>query len=306
MWVAPDSRSPDEQVLGARVTAAPPAPDDARSGPSRTPPPLPVPLRPLTAFDVVDGAIGVIKSSPGTVLAVAAVFVVPVELLVAWFDNGATGRAGVAGSFRLIAAQIDDAGGARGLDAWVLLALVSLSLTFLAGAIGFLVASWYGGQNPSIAETIAAALRRGPALVGAWCCVHAIEAVATVAGGAPGVLMMVLFLVTAPAIVVEGLGPLTGMRRSWRLTSSRYGASFGVALLIALVDGVLTVALSPIGALLDAVGAGLAADLLCTAAASVVTMSFVAAATTLVYLDRRVRAEGLDLELGITEHLSAS
>jgi hypothetical protein len=35
-------------------------------------------------------------------------------------------------------------------------------------------------------------------------------------------------------------------------------------------------------------------------------MSFVAAATTLVYLDRRVRAEGLDLELGISEHLGAS
>jgi hypothetical protein len=215
MWVAPDSRSPDEQVLGARVTAAPPtpAPEDARPGRSRTPPPLPVPLRPLTAFDVVDGGIGVIKSSPGTVLAVAAVFVVPVELLVAWFDHGATGRAGVAGSFRLFAAQIDDAGGARGLDAWVLLALVSLSLTFLAGAIGYLVASWYGGRNPSITETIGAALRRGPALAGAWCLVHAIEAVATGAGAAPGVLMMALFLVTAPAIVVEGLGPLTGKRR---------------------------------------------------------------------------------------------
>jgi hypothetical protein len=289
--------------------AAPTAPaeqDGARPGRSRNPPPLPVPLRPLTAFDVVDGGIGVIKSSPGTVLAVAAVFVVPVELLVAWFDHGASGRAGVAGSFRLIAAQIDDAGGARGLDAWVLLALVSLSLMFLAGAIGHLVASWYGGGNPSMVDAISAALRRGPALIGAWCCIHVIEAVATLAGAAPGVLMMALFLVTAPAIVVEGLGPVAGMRRSWRLTSSRYGASFGVALLIALVDGVLTVALSPIGELLDAAGAGLAADLLCTAAASVVTMSFVAAATTLVYIDRRVRAEGLDLELGITEHLGAS
>jgi hypothetical protein len=153
---------------------------------------------------------------------------------------------------------------------------------------------------------VGASLRRGPALFVAWSAVHASEVVATLAGAAPGVLMMVLFLVTAPAIVVEGLGPLAGMRRSWRLTSSRYGASFGAALLIALVDGVLTVALNPIGALLDAAGAGLAADMVCTAAASMVTMGFVASATTLVYLDRRVRAEGLDLELGITEHLGAS
>jgi hypothetical protein len=305
MWVAPDSRSPDEHVRDARVAAAPPEPDRDHAGDRRTPP-LPVPLRPLTPFDVVDGAIGVLKSAPATVLAIAAVFVVPVELLVAWFDNGASGRAGVAGSFRLIAAEIDDAGGARGTDAWLLLALVSLSLMFLAGAIGFLVASWYGGRSPSIADSVGASLRHGPALLVAWCAVHAIEVVATLAGAAPGVLMMVLFLVTAPAIVVEDLGPFAGMRRSWRLTSSRYGASFGVALLIALVDGVLTVALSPVGALLDSVGAGLVADMLCTAAASMVTLGFVASATTLVYLDRRVRAEGLDLELGISEHLDAT
>jgi hypothetical protein len=234
------------------------------------------------------------------------VFVVPVELLVAWFDHAATGRAGVPGSFRLIAAGIDDAGGARGIDALVLLALVSLSLMFLAGAMGHLVASWYGGSSPTAADTVMASRRRGPALIGAWIGVHADEVVATVAGAAPGLLMMVLFLVTAPAIVVEGLGPLKGMGRSWRLTSGRYGACFGAALLIALVDGVLTIALSPMAALLDAVGAGLASDLLCTAAASMVTMSFVASATTLVYLDRRVRAEGLDLELGISEHLGAS
>jgi len=80
----------------------------------------------------------------------------------------------------------------------------------------------------------------------------------------------------------------------------------GVVLLMVLVDGVLTIALSPIGALVDAVGGGVLGDMICTAGASMITMSFVASATTLVYLDRRVRAEGLDLELGIAEHFRAS
>ena len=306
MWVAPDSRSSDEQLPSARSAAASsattaPAPTDR----TRTPPPLPIALRPFTAFDIVDGAIGVLKAAPLTVLSAAAVFVVPVELLVAWFDHGASGRSGIAGSFRLIASQVDDAGGARGLDAWLLLGLVSLSLTFLAGALGFLVASWYGGRNPTIAETVLAPLHRGPTLVVAWCGVHAVEAVLGLAGGLPGLLVMPLFALTAPAIVVEDLGPFAGIRRSWRLSLSRFGSAVGVIVLIALVDVVLTVALSPIGALLGAAGAGMAADLLCTAAASMVTMSFVAAATTLLYLDRRVRAEGLDLELGITEHFRA-
>jgi hypothetical protein len=301
MWVAPDSRSPDEPVTVAQA-GPPPGQQPARPNP----PPLPIPLRPFTSFDVVDGAIGVLKSSPRMVLSLAVVFVVPVELLVAWFDHGASGRAGIAGSYRLLIAQVDNGGGVRGADAIVLLGLVSLSLTFLAGAIGYVVASWYGGRQPSIAEAVMAPLRRGPALVGAWLGVHAIEAVGTIAGGAPGVLLMAVLMVTAPAIVVEGLGPVAGMRRSWRLTAGRYGATFGVALLIALVDGVLTIALSPVGSVLDAIGGGLTADLVCTAGASMVTMSFVAAATTLVYLDRRVRAEGLDLELGISEHLGAS
>ena len=39
--------------------------------------------------------------------------------------------------------------------------------------------------------------------------------------------------------------------------------------------------------------------------AAVVTAPFVAAATTLLYLDLRVRAEGLDIELGIAERMHA-
>ena len=100
------------------------------------------------------------------------------------------------------------------------------------------------------------------------------------------------------------LGPWAGVRRSWQLTRVRYGAILGAGLLIAIVSTSLTIALSGLGLVFSFFSFGWIIDVVCRAASSLVTEPFVAAAATLVYLDLRIRAEGLDLELDIAEHFS--
>jgi hypothetical protein len=138
----------------------------------------------------------------------------------------------------------------------------------------------------------------------AWVVVHAIEAVGLLGLLVGEIFLMPLFVVVAPAIVVEGLGPWRGIRRSMRLTQARYGAVLGIALLVAVADLILTVALSGIGLLFEFFDWGWIVSAVCSAGSSLITVPFVAGAATLLYFDLRVRSEGLDLELGIAVHFN--
>jgi hypothetical protein len=105
--------------------------------------------------------------------------------------------------------------------------------------------------------------------------------------------------------VVEHCGPLAAVNRSWRLTRTRFGSVVWVVILIAVVDVVLAVALGGLPDVIAPFDFIPAISGVLVTAASIVSAPFVAAATTLLYLDLRVRAEGLDIELGIAERMHA-
>ena len=79
----------------------------------------------------------------------------------------------------------------------------------------------------------------------------------------------------------------------------------GIALLVAMVDVVLTVALTGIGFLFELFDWGWIVTAVCSAGSSLITVPFVAGTATLLYFDLRVRSEGLDLELGIAAHFNS-
>lgn len=105
-----------------------------------------------------------------------------------------------------------------------------------------------------------------------------------------------------------GPGVFATIARSWRLTRGHLWRTLGVLLLVQLitsvagqlVSGVLTVVAIPLTAL---GGAGALAtpilSVLSTLLVLVLTLPYTVAGTTLVYLDLRMRREGLDLELGL-------
>jgi hypothetical protein len=311
-WVAPDAPPPGP---GGPGPAGPPVPVEPGTPPTRPPGPArrpsapdgpapPVPLRRLAPSDLLDGAFAVLKASPANVLAVAALFVVPVQLVAAWLQRDALGALNVfdalAGDEAAIEALEEDDLGATAAGLLGLMGM-SISLPFVCAATTALVLARHRGHDPSLGELVGTVVRKAPILLVAWVLVHVAEVLGLFLCGVGALAAMTLFLVTAPAVVAEDLGPVAAMRRSARLARRRFWPTLGVAMLTGIVASLFDQALSSAPVLLAVlVGTDGAGWLLLGAGgvmSSIVTTPVVAAATTLYYLDLRVRTEGLDLEL---------
>ena len=114
----------------------------------------------------------------------------------------------------------------------------------------------------------------------------------------------------APALVLENAGPVLALRRSARLVTGSWWRLFGILLLASIVAqivaGVLGFPFSIAGTLAggafgDDALAGVTASLFLSSLGAVVSTSivvpFTAGVTALLYIDRRMRREGLDLAL---------
>ena len=292
-WVAPDAR-PAEQVAAAGQRAD-------GDQPAAIVVPDPVTMRPMTIADILDGAIAVIKAAPGTILTIAATILVPLELVSAWVQRDSLADRGLAGA--ISAATSSSNSSSTGFDAAVIVLIVAsgLALSLVTGAVAALLRGWHTETSLRATDAVRVALQRAPALIAAWFLVHLIEAAAAVLLIIPALFVMPLLMSTAPIIVFEELGPAAAIRRSWRLGQSRFGAAMGAAMLIGIVSSLLTLALSGIGLAFEFLSFGWIIDAIARGASGLVTEPFVAAATTLVYLDIRIRTEGLDLEFDIAE-----
>ena len=267
-------------------------------------------LRPLAVGELLDAAIGVLKARPRAVLTITAVFTLPAQLVVAVAQRDVLASASFAEIFNdpSLAGSSTGSGAGTGL---VLLASVlpSLMLPFVAGALGRLVAAWRAGGDLTAGAALRAAGRKWWALVIAWLLTHLAEGVAMVAFVVPALLLMALWQVAAPVIVVEDLGPLAGLRRSGRLAMTNFwpvvlavvGAGFVHYVLNAMLPLLTQLIAQAMG---DASGwIVLAVGNLLT---SLITTSFLAAFAVVLYLDLRVRSEGLDLQLEADRHFSGA
>jgi hypothetical protein len=181
------------------------------------------------------------------------------------------------------------------------------------------------GDRPSVVETVRASWRRIWPVIGysllyvggivvylavALLVGYAADSTGFVVLAVLGLLLaafalMVKLLFAVPAIVVEKAGPVAAIKRSFTLTKGRFWRTFGVYLLASIVVSLATssfsqvvsiisipVALWQASSALVLVGT-LAASLL----ASVLSLPLMAAVTTLLYADARIRGEGFDLAL---------
>jgi hypothetical protein len=135
-----------------------------------------------------------------------------------------------------------------------------------------------------------------------------------------GVLIYVRLSMMAPAVVLERQGPVTALGRSWRLVRGCFWRVFGILLLTAIIVGIAASVLRlPFGIISGLVsgggttglgGAGFFtgtaghASLLALVIAAIgsiiagaITQPVSAGVTVLLYVDLRMRREGLDLVL---------
>lgn len=298
-WAAPDAAAPRPEPVA-------PTPPVARR-PAGTAARIP-PLGPMTASDILDGAFAILKAAPATIVAFTAVFAVPVQILAGWLQRDILGGSSILelmeDSDTSLTALEDGSGG----ETWATVVLLfgpSLALVFVAAGLARLVGAWHVGADLSLGDLLRGSVRMAWPLLASWFLVHLAEGAGMFLCGLPALAVMTWFLVVAPVIGAERLGPIEAMRRSARLTGRRFWPVMGLGILSGLVAYLFSQALgllpSVIALLIGTDGVGwvlLAASGILT---SLITMPIVAGATVLVYLDLRVRTEGLDLELQATE-----
>lgn len=266
----------------------------------------------MTVADVLDGAFGILKTAPATILGFTAIFAVPVNLLAAWLqrDIFSEGILDIIDDPDTSLTAIEE--GSGGPDVWgqmIILFGPALALVFIAAGLVRLVGAWQTGGDLTIGELLRGSLRQSWALLASWVIVHIGEGVGMLLLAFPGLIVMTLCLVTAPVIGAENLGPIAAIRRSARLTRRRFWPVMGLAILSGLVATLFSYALGSVPAVLSALFGTDGWGWLLTAASGIigglVTLPVVAGATVLIYLDLRVRTEGLDLELEAREVLAA-
>jgi MFS family permease len=180
-------------------------------------------------------------------------------------------------------------GALLGLGGLMLLASVAVTAVFVGGVV--LLANSMGGRSALVIVPLALGL------VAAMMWIY------------------IRLLLTPSAVVVEELGVMDGLRRSWQLTRHNWWRIFGITLVVALLIGIISqIVLIPV----SLVSGGLTSVLsphsghaegralsIATGIASTLVSAMVAAAgyafqtsvLALLYVDLRMRKEGLDLSL---------
>jgi len=293
-----------------------------------------VPLRPLELGDILDGAIKAVRFNPrsmvGLSVLVLGIFLVP---------SAAMG----VGTTHLVATSLDgfgpDAKAFLGVPATLLeIMSATLATALLSGLLIHVVGQAVLGRKPDLGQTWRATRGRLLPLLVLIILSALFSLLATAALLAPGVLLLVndntlagvllelaglvgLIVVTlavstkislaAPAMVLEGHGVLTGLRRSFALTR---GVAFWRVLGITLLAGMIAAVVGWIlGLPFQLVGTVIALmagqdtengqmvltfiSHLSALLSGAITTPFVAAVTGLLYIDRRMRLEALDVVL---------
>ena len=318
---------------------APPPAWGQQPAPWGPPPPAPkpgiVPLRPLGVGELLDGALSLIRSNPRTVLGLAAVISAVSALLQTvglWFSLQFLDLAEpVAGSAEVdVAAELTAL--ASGGLAQLVPALVAGFLQVLASGLFIVLVggavlgrrldarqTWEGLRPrmlPLIGVTVliglggilavvvmAAAITALALTIGEWAILPGI--LIGVGGTVALVFVYVKLALASPALVMEGVGVLTSLRRSWALVRRSWWRVLGILILSAVITSLLTTVVTVPITLIATLASGFSDSLVPTVLASgvatlvagIVTLPFSAAVTGLLYIDLRMRREALDIEL---------
>jgi hypothetical protein len=310
----PDRSAQDDVVVAAATDAAQGGSFDHGGGaagddhgwhapPAVTGPPLlPVPLKPMTISDILDGAWGVIKARPKSVLAITAVIILPVQVLSAYLQRNVRSTLDV-----LFAANNTDVfsqgqTGATSLST-VLLTYLAEALTvlcyyFLGYALARLVSAWYAGGDLTVKQTLIATAKKAHYITATFFLL--LLPIAIARGTCVGSFFVIpLFMLAMPVMAIEGTNPWTSAMRSWKLVSRRLWWVMLYWFASLLIEELVNLAIEAAPGLV-AIFSPAAARFLVPVAAAVahfVTAPFVVGVPILIYLDLRVRTEGLDLEL---------
>jgi hypothetical protein len=311
-WSPPDvaAQPPPWASPGQPPAPAPPpgtTPQPVTAEPVYRPTAGGIPLRPLGVGDILDGTFTTIRRNPRATLGLAVLLITLQQALVvgAQLITGdiptLTGFGGGSFSLELL-------GGFGGLIGTLLSAVVGAVLT---GMLVVVVSEDVLGRRVTAGQVWARVRPRLWALLVAAAIAGLLPYVGLLFLVIPGVILWGAWALTTPALVLEGLGPFQALRRSWRLAWPAFARVWSVRtlseLLATLMQFLIAVPFA-VGGTLVALALGgdegsqlpvlaLVLVVLGGIVAGTLTAPFLAGVLALLYVDRRMRAEGLDLVL---------
>jgi hypothetical protein len=279
-------------------SAAPGGGPKPKAGTART---GPLPLHPMTLSDILDGAFKLFRANARTIAIVVAVLVVPFQIIGALAERNLLGGKGLLTAFN--DPSVSTSGGRSSAQVWASVGVTVINLLllpFVAGAVAKIVAASYIGEELTARQALRAVWHRAGSLFGAWWIWHPIEIIGFALCVLPGLAWMTMFVMVAPVIVIEDLGPIQGLKRSWRLAKRRFWPTLGISLLAGLMAYVLGQMLSAVptlGGLFIGLRWGWILLAVGNSAVAILVTPLVSIVATLLYFDVRIRTEGFDLQI---------
>jgi hypothetical protein len=303
-WSAPDAVGGGHTGSAAGV----PAPTVPTVPPVYRPRQDGIPLRPLGVGELLDGTFSTIRRNPRATVGLAALLVTlqqVISLAVQLGTNGLPTQVGVGDETASIEALI---GGFGGITSALVSAVIAAVIT---GMLVVVVSEDVLGRRVSAADVWRRIRPRLWPLLLAAAVAGILPYVGLLFLVIPGLILWALWALTTPALVLEGLGPVTALRRSAQLAGPALMRVWGVrtlsVLMGLLIQALIALPFGLIAVLIVVAGDGdpgttatvaiLALDVLGAIVAGMITAPFLAGVLALLYIDRRMRAEGLDFVL---------
>ncbi|MGH8960933.1 MAG: hypothetical protein ACRDWT_06965 [Jatrophihabitantaceae bacterium] len=291
-------------------------PPPAMWGPPPAPRPGCVPLRPLGLGDLLDGSFKAIRRNPRVMLGLSALIAIAQAVLVAAFSLFAFASLG-----NITVSSTGNAAGTTGLGPLVgtesvqFVGIVASTLlgSILTGMLTIAITQDVLGVTLTIGQVWQRVRGRIWPLIAVALLTTVLEFVGLLFCIAPGVWLWGIWAVAVPALMVENTTIRGALRRSRQLVDGTFWRVWGVralgALIATVIGGFLVVPFEVVGFIVDndmfspSAGANHVPllFLVLTAIGSALSATFTApiraGIDSLLYVDLRMRKEGLDIAL---------
>jgi hypothetical protein len=278
-----------------------PYPPLPKAGSART---GPLPLHPMMFSDLLDGSFRLLKANLGTIVLVAAVFLIPVNLVAAFFQRDLLGGYGFLELIQdpSLLEEASDAGPSNAAGIGIVIAALAgfLVTPFIGGATSMIVAASYLGGELKAGPAMRATGRAFLTLLAVFFLTALLKLAGLVVCLVGVLVPMTLFLVTTPVVMVEHARPIQAMARSVVLVRPRFwpvmAIGVGSGLVATFLANILATPFS-IAALAVGYRWGWILAAIGAIVPALLTTPFVSVLATLVYFDLRIRNEGFDLQM---------
>lgn len=306
-------------------------------------PPKPgiIPLRPLGLGEILDGAFQACRRNPLSTFGTAILFQVVVAVLTVLMTIGLTGSLATFDPVTASSAEVTGLVASALSVGSVLVLLTSVGVLILQGVLIIPIARAVLDERTGFAELWKLAGRRILPLIGLGAILFllwtlsiavlvlilvglslaledaaiAIVVIGVLLAAAAAIWLNIKWIMAPAALMLEGVGPIAALRRSWTLTTGNWWRTFGILVLTSIIVSIITqVVAAPVSflafgfgsfsttpastqtALLESLPVLLITQAV-TAVFTAVGFAFQAGVTALLYVDLRIRREGFDIVL---------